>query len=230
VMVRRHLMLGALHWPRILVSVLVLGLGVAGGQGLSQVDADLRVMYQEYTLAAVEIAHVSGEVLRYRATIVRALEAPTKADFDAITAPLPAQRASIQHAIDRYAAASLRVSRSGRSEPEDLQAVRESLEAYFSAASRTLSLLVELWNARSKQMSAELRRQAEHHAADNAGPKLIQLTVALDRLLDTVIDVALDMRDEGTKATDRSSLLLTVGSLFVALFNLLAPFGESPPT
>jgi hypothetical protein len=212
-----------------LVSVLVIALGVAGGQGLSQVNADLRVMYQEYTLAAVEIAHISGEVLRYRATILRAVEAPTKAEFEAITAPLPVQRATIQHAIDRYAAASLRVSRSGRSEPEDLQAVRDSLEGYFSAASKTLTLLVEAWNARSKQLAAELWQQAERHAADNAGPKLIQLTIALDRLLDTVVDVALDMRDEGTRATDRSSLLLTVGSLLLAVFNLLAPLGESPP-
>jgi hypothetical protein len=224
---RRRLSLGRPTWPRLLVSGLVIALGVAGGQGLSQVDADLRVMYQEYTLAAVDIAHISGEVLRFRATIFRALEASTKAEFETITAPLPAHRASIQHALDRYAAASLRVSRSGRSEPEDLQAVRASLEAYFSAASKTLTLLVEAWNARSKQSAAELRQQAERHAADNAGPKLIQLSVALDRLLDTVVDVALDMRDEGTRATDRTSLLLTAGSLLLAVFNLLTPLAKN---
>jgi hypothetical protein len=51
-----------------------------------------------------------------------------------------------------------------------------------------------------------LRRNAEEHAADNAGPKMIQ--VALDRLLDTVADVVKDMRDEGTKAIQSTSIML----------------------
>ena len=57
-----------------------------------------------------------------------------------------------------------------------------------------------------------IRRTAEEQASDNAGPKMIQGGLALDRLLDTVADVAKDMRDEGTKATQRTSLLLVGGS------------------
>ena len=37
---------------------------------------------------------------------------------------------------------------------------------------------------------------------------MIQVSLALDRLLDTMADVAKDMRDEGTKAIQRASLLL----------------------
>jgi hypothetical protein len=66
-----------------------------------------------------------------------------------------------------------------------------------------------------------LRTQAEIHAADNAGPKLIQISLALDRLLGTVTDVAKDMRDEGTITIRKTSIALTVGSLIVALINLL---------
>jgi hypothetical protein len=37
---------------------------------------------------------------------------------------------------------------------------------------------------------------------------MIQVSPALDRLLDTVADVANDMRDEGTKPIQRTSFLL----------------------
>lgn len=215
-------------WPRLLrpsfgqavVSLLIVALGVMGARALSEIDRDLRVMYTEYTLAAVDLAHISADIIRFRTTVVRALEAPTKKDFERIVASLPDQRARIQHAIDRYAAASLRVSRSGRSEPEDLEAVRASLDDYFAAANRTMNLLVQLWAARSPQEAAELRTKAELQAADNAGPKLIQVSLALDRLLETVADVAKDMRDEGTKTIRSTSAILIVGSLLIALLNL----------
>ena len=208
-------------FSQILISLLIAGLGLMGARALSQVDQDLRIMYTEYTLGATDLAHISADIMRFRTTIIRALEAPTKKDFDRITASLPDQRARIQHAIDRYAAASLRVSLSGRSEPEDLQAVRESLDQYFSAASHTVNLLVQLWVARSPQEAAELRSKAELYAADNSGPKLIQVSLALDRLLETVAEVAKDMRDEGTKTIRETSAALIVGSLLIAFLNLL---------
>jgi hypothetical protein len=210
-------------WSRVVVSLLIAGLGLLGARALSQVDQDLRIMYTEYTLAAADLAHISADVIRYRTTIVRALEAPTRKDFERITASLPDQHARIQHAVDRYAAASLRVSRSGRSEPQDLEAVRNSLDAYFSAASRTIDLLVQLWVARSPEAAADLRSKAELHAADNAGPKLIQVSLALDRLLETVADVAKDMRDEGSRTIRQTSAALIAGSLLIALLNLFIP-------
>ena len=98
--------------PVLLRRVALVGIGVGwlGGQELSQVDQDLRVMYTEYTLGATDLAHIMADVMRYRTTVVRALEADNKKEFDRITAGLPELRAQIQHAIDRYAAASLRVS------------------------------------------------------------------------------------------------------------------------
>ena len=123
--------------------------------------------------------------------------------------------------MDRYAAAGLRVSRSGRSEPEDIEAVRRSLDQYFSVASTTVQLLTQEWTAVSPSEREAIRRKAEVHAADNAGPKMIQVSLALDRLLDTVADVAKDMRDEGTQTIRLTSLLLVGGSLFFAFLNLV---------
>ncbi|HKT34682.1 MAG TPA: Tar ligand binding domain-containing protein [Nitrospira sp.] len=205
---------------QIVISLLIAGLGWLSGGALSRVDQDLRIMYTEYTLGAADLAHISADVMRYRNTIIRAVEADSKRDFERITESLPGQRARVQLAVDRYAAAGLRVSRSGRSEPEDIEAVRKSLDQYFSAASTTIDLLSRVWNAPSQTERDRLRRLAEEHAADNAGPKMIQVSLALDRLLDTVADVAKDMRDEGTKAIQSTSIMLVVGSFFIALLNL----------
>lgn len=213
---------------QLLISLLIAGLGWLSGQALSRVDQDLRIMYTEYTLGAADLAHISADVMRYRNTIIRALEADSKKDFERITESLPGQRARIQLAVDRYAAAGLRVSRSGRSEPEDIEAVRRSLDQYFSAASTTIQLLTQEWGASSPSEREKLRRKAEEHAADNAGPKMIQVSLALDRLLDTVADVAKDMRDEGTKAIQSTSIMLVGGSFFIALFNLFLTRSRTP--
>lgn len=206
--------------PQVVVSLLIAGLGWLSGQALSRVDQDLRVMYTEYTLGAADLAHISADVMRYRNTIIRALAADNQKEFERITDSLPAQRSRIQLAVDRYAAAGLRVSRSGRSEPEDIEAVRRSLDQYFSVASTTVEFLTKEWTASSPSERDSLRRKAEEHASDNAGPKMIQVSLALDRLLDTVADVAKDMRDEGTKAIQETSLMLVGGSFFIAFLNL----------
>ena len=167
---------------QLLISLLIAGLGWMSAQALSRVDRDLRIMYTEYTLGAADLAHISADMMRYRNTIIRALEAHSRKDYERITESLPALRARIQLAVDRYAAAGLRVSQSGRSEPEDIEAVRRSLDQYFSVASTTIQMLTAEWNASSQAERERLRRKAEEHAADNAGPKMIQVSLALDRL------------------------------------------------
>jgi hypothetical protein len=215
-----HLPIPKPRGSQLFISLLIAALGWYSGQALSQVDQDLRIMYTEYTLGAADLAHISADTMRYRNTIIRALEADSQKDFERITESLPTQRAKIQHAIDRYAAAGLRVSRSGRSEPEDIEAVRRSLDQYFSVASTTIQLLTQEWTVASPAEREALRRKAEEHASDNAGPKMIQVSLALDRLLDTVAEVAKDMRDEGTRTIQTSSELLVGGSFCIAFLNL----------
>jgi hypothetical protein len=69
-------------------------------------------MHVESTLGATDLGHISADVMRHRNTIIRALEADSQKDFERITAFLPAQRARMQHTVDRYAAAvSWKISR-----------------------------------------------------------------------------------------------------------------------
>lgn len=74
------------------------------------------------------------------------------------------------------------------------------------------------WTAVSLTEREAITWKAEVYAADNAGPKMIQVSLALDRLLGTVADVAKDMRDEGAQTIRLTILLLVGGSLFIAFF------------
>ena len=130
-----------LAWAQVVISTFIVGLGLVSAHALSQIDADLQILYREYTLAAVDLAHISADVLRYRVTIVRAMEAPTNQEFERLTGSLAMERAGIQHAVNRYAAGSLRVSRSGRSEPQDPEAIRQSLDGIFHPPVRPLRSL-----------------------------------------------------------------------------------------
>ena|SRR5712692_8241371 len=105
-------------------------------------------------------------------------------------------------------------------EPKYIEAIRCSLDHYFSVAITTVQLLTHEWTTVSPTEREAIRRKAEEHAFDNAGPKMTQVSIALDRLLDTVADVAKDRRDEGRKAIQHKGLLLVGGSLFIALLNL----------
>ena len=66
---------------KVFISLLVVALGLMGARALSEIDQDLRIMYTEYTLAATDLAHISADIIRYRTTVIRALEAATKKDF-----------------------------------------------------------------------------------------------------------------------------------------------------
>ena len=80
---------------QLFISLLIAGLGWVSGQALSSVDQDLRIMYTEYTLGATDLAHISADVMRYRNTIICALEAYSRKNFERITESLPEQRARI---------------------------------------------------------------------------------------------------------------------------------------
>lgn len=64
-------------------------------------------------------------------------------------------------------------------------------------ASTTVQLLTQEWMAVSPTEREVLKWKAEERTADNAGSKMIQVSLALDRLLETVADVAKDTCDEG---------------------------------
>jgi len=215
---------------QVLVSLLIAAGGVVSSHALREIDENLRIMYTDYTLAATGLGHISADVIRYRATVVRAVEAPTRKDFERISASLPDQRARILKAVDHFAAASATVSRGGRSDAQELQAVRDSLAAYFSAADETVALLIRMWETASPSEAAALRNKAEVHLTDNAGPKLMQVSLALNGLLETVAEVARHLQTEGNRAIRTASAVLLVGCALIVLLILSGQRLPPPPS
>jgi hypothetical protein len=205
---------------RVVVSLLVVCLGLFSAQALKQVDKDLRGLYTEYTLAATDLAHVLTDVIRYRATMIKALEAPTQQEFERITGSLPDQRANILGAVERFSVARKHVADRRPGHSQEIQAVRDSLQAYFAAADQTMNLLRSVWTAKSEQEAAEFRRRAERHAAENAGDKLVQAILALDQLQGTVAEVGKELKAGGIGAVQDVSGALLLGSLLIGVLNL----------
>jgi len=69
---------------QLVISALVVGAGLLGAHSITWVDQELRVIYTEYTLAATNVGHIHGEFIRYRTSIMRAIEADSREDFERI--------------------------------------------------------------------------------------------------------------------------------------------------
>src|SRR5574342_480464 len=95
-----------IHWTSIIISMLIVTGGLLGARTLTGVDQDLRVIHAEFTLAATDLGHVNGELIRYRTSIIRAIEADTKEEFLRIATSFPQKRKRIDNAIERFVKAS----------------------------------------------------------------------------------------------------------------------------
>jgi hypothetical protein len=214
------------HWISLTVSVLILVSGLFGSRALTRVDQDLRVMYAEYTLAATDLGHVNGELIRYRTSIIRAIEADTKADFERIAVTLPQKRARIDRAIERFVRASNSASTSGSMDARELmelKAVQEKLEAYINSSYRTIQLMEQRWKVSSRAEAQRLRHEAELHAAKDAGSKFVSVTLELDRLLEVVAEIAGEVRKEAD-STLRVATVVVIGvSVMLAGLILCVP-------
>ncbi len=216
-------------WRPLMASLLIAATGFFEAQALDRVDQDLRIMYAEYTVAATDLGHVFGELIRYRSTIIRAIEAEKRPDFDRISSSLPGKQARIERAIMRYEAATERAARGKMLDSHvaaQLHEVKEKLEEYISASHRTISPMERQWLAKTPAEASALREQAEVFAAKHAGPKLIAVTLALDRLLESVGEVAGNVREQADVLLRGATALVILISLLLAALVL---FGQGAP-
>lgn len=187
---------------QIIISTLVVVAGLLGAQSITWVDQELRVIYTEYTLAATNLGHIHGELIRYRTSVLRAIEADSREDFERIATSLPNKRARIDAAIDRFVQIS-QSTLSGRSvdakELTELRDVRASLAQYIDSSQQIIGLLEQRWQASSPAEAKRLRDKAERHAATDAGDKFIAITRELDQLVDVVVQIAGDLQKDADR-------------------------------
>jgi hypothetical protein len=215
-----------LNWTSVVLSLLIVGSGLLGSHTLTRVDQDLRVIYAEYTLAATDLGHVNGELIRYRTSVIRAIEADTKEDFERIAASLPQKRARIDKAIERFVKASNETS-SNRAmdarELTELKAVQKKLEEYIASSHHTMQLLEQRWQTASRVVAQRLRDEAELNAARDAGGKFIGVALELNRLLEVVAEIAGEIRKEADHTLRVATIVLIGVSLTLAALALVLP-------
>jgi hypothetical protein len=198
------------------MSLLLAASGWLGSETLVRVDQDLRVIYAEYTLTATDLGHLNGELIRYRNSVIRAIETDTSDEFQRIMVSLPEKRAHIEKAIERFIAATNDASfgrRLDERELLELETVRERIATYMEASRHALHMMEKRWTATSATEAKRIQNGVREYLADDAGNKYMNVTVELDKLLDVVARVAGDVKKEA----DTTLRIVTAILIFVSL-------------
>jgi len=188
-----------IRWVSVLISLLIVAGGCLGSQMLIRVDQELRVIYAEYTLAATDLGHITGELIRYRTSVIRASETDSKEEFRRIVASLPQKRARLNKSIERFIEATNDASFDNRMDARqlvELRAVQERIEAYMASSRHALQLMEQHWIVGPDSEARRLQNEAKQYLAEDAGTKYMSVTMEVDRLLEVVGDIAGDVKKE----------------------------------
>ena len=201
-----------------LVVVIVLGMGLLGTAGILSLREDLRVVYEDYTVAGTDLANLASDLLRYRNNVVTIVYSQDRTQVEAAYARQPALRQAMTKHLENYADSILRVSSTGRDEARDQKTFRAKFEAYLAFADSPMRYGLERWQAKTPEEAAALRQKAETLAVQEGNAKLVAANDTLLELLKTVREVAGDMNQNGQATASRSLWGLGLGTgLAIAL-------------
>lgn len=208
-------------WPRIVISALIAGAGLGGAYTLTTVDQELRVLYAEYTLATTDLGHINAQLIRYRTSVLRAIEADSREEYQRIVDALPLKRNRIEQPLERFIKAALATA-STKSEAieelAELRAVKARVAEYMATSDQTVQLLNQRWQTASPGEVRRLRDLAEENAAKRAGEKFVAVTLELDHLLDVVAKIAGEARSEADRQLRiMSAIVIAVSSFLIGL-------------
>lgn len=207
------------------ISVLIVASGWVGSQTLMRVDQDLRVIYAEYTLAATDLGHLNGELIRYRTSVIRAIEAGSKDEFFRIVASLPEKRARVDKAIERFVAATNDAA-AGRSldarELSEVKAVQERIASYMASSHQAIEMMQRRWTVASASDAQRLQDRAKLYLAEESGSKYMSITVELDHLLEVVAAIAGDVKKEADATLRVVTIVIILVSVTLGVLVLAA--------
>ena len=212
-----------------MISLLIVASGLVASCTLTRLDQDLRVIYAEYTQAAIDLGRVNGELIRYRTAVIRATEADTQQDYERVAASLRQKRARIDAALERFVKASNEASLDGSMDARELaelKALRGTLEAYMVSSQYTIQLLEQRWRTSSEVEAQQWRNQAERNTAKDAGNKLIGVTSELERLVEMVAGIAGEVKQQADYTLRVAMIVLVAVSLTLAFVVLAIPAEE----
>ena len=203
-----------------LTGVFVAAMGGILSQGVMSIREQLRVVYEDYTVAGTDLALVASNLNRTRTNDFLALDASTVEEFEKVVSRDKEITESVKKPLEAYAATVLRISKAGRDEAKDLQKFRDAYTAYVETDNLLYEAIKQSWSIPTKSEAEALRAKARTISTKNAGPKMEATIVALNELVATVKDVAKDMNDAGSATVTSTMLTLTVGTTAVILLGI----------
>ncbi|MEK7351262.1 MAG: HAMP domain-containing protein, partial [Nitrospirota bacterium] len=203
-----------------LTGVLFAAMGGIIGQGVMSIREQLRVVYEDYTVAGTDLAFVASNLNRTRTNDFLALDASTVEDFKKVVSRDGEITESVKKPLEAYAATVLRVSKSGKDETKALQKFRDAYAVYVESSNLLFETIHQSWNAPTNAEMEALRAKARTISINNVGPKMEATILALNELVATVKDVAKDMNDAGTATVTSTLLTLTVGTTAVIVIGI----------
>lgn len=201
-----------------LISALTLAVSLVVITGVSTLRENLRIVYEDYTVAGTNLAHVANNLMRHRTAVRHARFAGDRGEFERFIDVAAKLKADIQKPLTVYAATTLRVSRGGRNETHDLQTFRRALDDYFTAVDQLLRFDRERWERGEQPDPAALRARPLIKQTDQ---KLDAALMALDELLVTVAEVGKNMNEEGNAVGERAMMTLSGSTVAVVALGLL---------
>ena len=199
----------------LLVAVVAVIAGL-GWMGVSSIQSDLRTLYADYTVSAFDLSRVRADLGRYRSSMLLAVGAPNKNEFESIRARLGPIRDSVKKSLDAYASMVLRVSRSGRSETEDLKKFQAAIEDWFKTSLGIIASLEDAFAMADPDMQIRMKELAQTVARTEGATKSERAFSQYDELMKTVEAVAKDVHENGQSSAKSAKWVLAVG-LTVAL-------------
>lgn len=194
------------------ISSLTLVVTVVIITGVTSLRENLRIVYEDYTIAGTNLAHTSNNLTRHRYVVRLANTASDQVGVDQSIAAANKLKAELIKPLNVYAATTLRKSHGGRDEAHDLQDFRDKLDKYFSTADRMLAFAHERAGRDDKADPAGLRAKTPDALIKETDQKLEGALAALDELLVTVADVGKDMNEEGSTIGEKAIWTL-IGSM-----------------
>lgn len=191
-------------------------MAVLGWIGVNSVQSNLQTLYADYTVAAFNLGDVGSTMSRYRNAVLESAASKNQREFEAAAKTLPAIKEAIDKPLAAYGATVLRVSKSGRSEAEDLKKFKASLEIYYKSADGVISSLKDAYGLPDPDMQVRMRDMAVTAEGTDSAPKFKAATAQFGELLKTVGEVAKDMNAEGQVAAASAKWVL-IGGTVVAL-------------
>jgi methyl-accepting chemotaxis protein len=192
-------------------------MAVLGWIGIATVQDNFRTLYVGYTSAVIDLARVRADLGRYRALMLEAAGALNKNEYEGATTKLGPMRESMDKAIAEYGSRALKVSKSGRSEAEDLKKFKAFLEDYFKNEAGIRSTLADAFALPDPDMQQQMRNLAGTSIRTDGAQKLNAASDKFDELLKTVGEVAKDLHEDGVSAAQSSKKVLLVGLILALL-------------